>query len=67
MAHQRTQIQVEDVLNLSLETKQQLMLGINNASMIKTGVIIQSVLPIDSILTDGDQVLIDADGNVLMS
>jgi hypothetical protein len=67
MANQRTQIQVEDILNISQATKTQLMAGINVASMIKTGVINQSVLPIDSILSDGDQVLIDQDGNVLMA
>lgn len=67
MAKERAQVQVEDILNLSQATKTQLLSGINAGSMIKTGMVNQTVLPFDMILTDGDQVLIDSDGNVLLA
>ena len=57
---------VEDLYNLDLATKDQLKIGINDASMIQTGVLIVNVVPFDKILTDyNGNVISDYNGNVL--
>lgn len=66
MAYHPHQHPVEDILNLSTSTKEALKRGdIDYATLIRNGVFSSDQIPFDAILTDGDNVLLDHNGNVL--
>lgn len=66
MAYPPHQHLVEDILNLSKATKRTLKDGdLNYATLIKLGVFSSNQIPFDALLTDGENVLVDHDGNVL--
>lgn len=68
MAYHPHQHPIEDILNLSTATKEVLKGGdLEYATVITNGVFSSDQIPFDAILTDGENILLDQNGNVLWS
>jgi len=66
MAYPPHQHLVEDILNLSKATKRTLKDGdLQFATLIQAGVFASDRIPFDALLTDGENVLVDHNGDVL--